>query len=432
MRIAYLSDGLVSRPSLNLLKKLGEVSFVQHLASYKKIQNVKPIDLVIIELENIDEILWESLEFFKVRNIFVMILGDQLSMENIEKCYLLGCHDIFTPPLKPEYLKYFWGKYFSKEFIFSKFNYVTRDTSFWKKLRKINQLFIDPGPILLKGPTGVGKTHLARMIHEYLLGKDKPFIPFNCSEFSDSLIESELFGHKKGSFTGAITDKLGLLSLADRGTLFIDEIGTMPLTMQKKLLKALEEKSFYPVGAGKSEKSNFQLISATCDDILDHKSFRSDLYYRLEGFVLNIKPLKERPYDIPLLFNEFLKKLPRKIIITPETMHLLKKYNWPGNVRELKNLIRLIGSTDGGVVAEKDLPEKIQKFFKEKQNQISFLSNDAVKDLISDVGLNMVVENFEDQAFKYFLVKNDGKVRKTMNELRISNNTFYRIKNRAH
>ena len=432
MRIAYLSDRLVSKPSLKLLKKLGEVTFFQALTNYKKIQNVKPIDLVIIELEKEEKILWDILDFLKTRNNFIMILGNQLSLEYIEKCYSLGCHDIFTSPLKAEYLKYFWGKYFSKEFIFSKFNYVTRDSSFWKKLRKINQLFIDPGPVLLKGPTGVGKTHLAAMIHDYLLGSDKPFIPFNCSEFSDSLIESELFGHKKGSFTGAISDKPGLLALADTGTLFLDEIGTMPLNTQKKLLKALEEKSFYPVGSGKSEKSNFQLISATCEEILDNKSFRNDFYYRLEGFVLNIKPLIERPYDIPLLFNEFLKRSPRKIVITREAMDCLKKYHWPGNIRELKNLIRLIGSTDGGVVRERDLPEKICNFVKEKQNQISFLSNDAVKDLISDVGLNMVLEKFEDQAFKFFIVKNEGKVRKTMNELRISNNAFYRIKKRIN
>jgi len=423
MKIAYFSDQASGPPKL--FNKSGKRIPLDFIEDQKNLL-VRVYDLVVIDVEKENKVLWEILELLKQRKVFIMILGSNLDSNIIEKCYRLGCHDIFSSPLKAEYLRYFWGKYFSKEFIFSRFNFVTRDEVFWKTLQKLNQLFIDPGPVLIKGPTGVGKTHLAKMVHEYLVGKDRPFISFNCSEFSESLIESELFGHKRGSFTGAISDKRGLLSLADTGTIFLDEIGTMPLSIQKKLLKALEEKCFYPVGAGESEQSNFQLISATCDDILDETTFRSDFYYRIEGFVLNIKPLKERPYDIPLLFGEFLKRTSRKIIISEDAMKLLKDYHWPGNVRELKNLIRLIGSIDGGVVRVGDLPEKISK----EQNQISFLSNDAVKNLITNVGLNVAMKNLEDEAFKYFYFKNEGKVRKTMKQLKISNNAFYRIKKR--
>jgi transcriptional regulator with PAS, ATPase and Fis domain len=426
MKIAYFSDRSQGPPKI--INKAGAVIPLEFIKDREDLFK-KKYDLVVLEIRVNG--LWNILELLSRSNVFIMVLGNDFDLQDIERCYRLGCHDIFSPPLKPEYLRYFWGKYFSKEFIFSKFNFLTRDNEFWRELKKINQLFIDPGPVLLKGPTGVGKTHLATMIHDYLIGKNKPFVSFNCSEFAESLIESELFGHKKGSFTGAISDKKGLLSQAHNGSLFLDEIGTMPITTQKKLLKALEEKCFYPVGAGESEKSSFQLISATCEDILEDGNFRKDFYYRLEGFVLDIKPLKDRPYDIPLLINKFLKDAPRKIIISDAAMDLLKEYHWPGNVRELKNLIRLIGPVDGGVVKTCDLPEKICNFLGKKHNQISFLSNESVTNLVSEVGLSMVMENFENEAFKFFYLKNEGKVRKTMKQLKISNNTFYRIKKRV-
>ncbi len=147
-------------------------------------------------------------------------------------------------------------------------------------------------PILITGETGTGKTYLAKMIHE-MSGAQLPFIQVNCSEFTETLLESELFGHVRGAFTGAIKDKKGLIELADGGILFLDEIATMSSSLQKKLLKALEEKEFTPVGAEKKIHSNFRLISATCENLkakVDKGEFRQDLYFRIEGFNINLMP----------------------------------------------------------------------------------------------------------------------------------------------
>lgn len=201
--------------------------------------------------------------------------------------------------------------------------------------------------VLIQGENGTGKELIARAIHYNSLRKDKPFVIQNCSAFNDNLLESELFGHIKGSFTGASRDKKGLFEMADRGTFFLDEIGDTSPTMQVKLLRVLQEGTFIPVGAVESKRVNVRIIAATnrnLKEMVEKGTFREDLYYRLNVINLRVPPLRERKEDIPLLCDFFLEKACKDVagekpIITKRALEKLYDYAWPGNVRELQNEI---------------------------------------------------------------------------------------------
>jgi two-component system nitrogen regulation response regulator NtrX len=194
--------------------------------------------------------------------------------------------------------------------------------------------------VLVTGESGTGKELIARAIHHNSPRRSGPFVEVNCAAIPENLVESELFGHEKGSFTGAVAARAGRLLQANRGTLFLDEIGEMPLPMQAKLLRALQEKKFEPVGANKSVQSDFRLVCATNRDLQgDVRSghFREDLYYRVAVFALRLPALRERAEDIELLIDHFLRKQGDTIRFSPEALTLLRNYSWPGNVRELRN-----------------------------------------------------------------------------------------------
>ncbi len=201
--------------------------------------------------------------------------------------------------------------------------------------------------VMLRGDSGTGKELLARAIHYNSLRKDKPFIPVDCASLSENLLESELFGHVKGSFTGATVNKQGLLSLADGGSLFLDEIGNISLSTQAKLLRFIEEREFKAVGDTRTQSVNIRLITATnknLETMVADEQFREDLYYRINIFPIEIPPLRERRDDIPALAVHFLKifsdEMERKVIeFSSAAMNLLMNYDWPGNVRELENVV---------------------------------------------------------------------------------------------
>jgi formate hydrogenlyase transcriptional activator len=201
--------------------------------------------------------------------------------------------------------------------------------------------------VLLLGETGTGKELIARAIHDHSRRKDRTFVKLNCAAIPTGLFESELFGHEKGAFTGAIIQKMGRLELADQGTLFLDEVGDVPLEIQAKLLRALQEREFERLGSTRTRKVNVRMVAATNRDLesmISAREFRSDLYYRLNVFPIRIPPLHEREEDIPLLVRYFAQKFARQMekqieTIPTATMHALTKWDWPGNVRELANFI---------------------------------------------------------------------------------------------
>jgi len=201
--------------------------------------------------------------------------------------------------------------------------------------------------VLVTGETGTGKELVARALHECSRRRQKPFVAVNCAALSEELLESELFGHKKGSFTGAVADRRGLFQAAQGGTLFLDEIGDMPLPLQVKLLRALEERKVRPVGSHESHEIDVRVIAAThrkLEERIAAGEFREDLYYRLNVVKLYIPTLAERREDIPLLANHFLSRLAERyrkgrLALAPEAMQLLVSAPWPGNVRQLLNVI---------------------------------------------------------------------------------------------
>ncbi len=222
--------------------------------------------------------------------------------------------------------------------------------------------------VLITGENGTGKEIVARSIHSMSRRKDKPLVAVNCAAIPEELIESELFGHEKGSFTGAEKAQVGKFELADNGTLFLDEIGDMSLKTQAKILRILQEQRFERVGGRKTVNVNVRVIAATNHDLpqeINDGNVREDLYYRLTVFPLEVPPLRDRSGDIPLLINEFIERLVRrhgfkKLNFTPEALRVLQNYPWPGNVRELKNFVeRMLIMFGGKSVGPDKLPPEI-------------------------------------------------------------------------
>ena len=214
-------------------------------------------------------------------------------------------------------------------------------------LQQVELVAATDSSVLLLGETGTGKELIARAIHERSRRKSRTLVKVNCAAIPGGLLESEIFGHERGAFTGAITQKIGRFELADQGSLFLDEIGDIPLELQPKLLRVLQEREFERLGSTVTRKVNVRVVAAThrnLEEMIQEKQFRSDLYYRLNVFPIYIPPLRERPEDIPLLARHFVQEFARRMnktvpAISPETMEALTLYPWPGNIRELQNVI---------------------------------------------------------------------------------------------
>src|SRR5579875_2308874 len=226
-------------------------------------------------------------------------------------------------------------------------------------------------PALLLGETGTGKEVVARAIHN--ISAQGPFVTIDCSSMVGPLMESELFGHVKGAFTGAASAKIGLIESANGGTAMFDEIGELPLDLQAKLLRVLQEKEFRPVGSVTTRRSDFRIIAATNRDLakeVEKGTFRRDLYFRLNVINIRLAPLRERREDIPALINHFLARVGGNYTITAEAMEVLLSYDWPGNVRELENCIQhMVAINSGPLLHVADLPSNLQNFILQKKSQ---------------------------------------------------------------
>jgi DNA-binding NtrC family response regulator len=269
-------------------------------------------------------------------------------------------------------------------------------------LRLLERIIPTKSTVLILGESGTGKGVLAEFIHYNSPRKDKPFISINCSAIPETLLESELFGYKKGAFTGAVSDKKGLIELANEGTLFLDEIGDMPLNLQAKILKFLEFGEFIPLGDTVKKQVDVRVIAATNKDLealIKEGKFREDLYYRLNVIEIKIPPLRERKEDIPALTYFFIDKLSKehgkKIKgITSEALTCLMQYNWPGNVRELKNVIeRAIILATEEYITLNELPERIKG---EKNLSQSFK---PLKEALEEFEKNIILKTLKQCAY---------------------------------
>ena len=304
----------------------------------------------------------------------VMITGHG-STELAVKATKMGAYDFMEKPLSMERVILTAGQAVERarlakenrvlrESVKRKFN-IIGDSPVVKNLKEQIELASKGfSKVLINGESGAGKELVARLLHEFSPRKDLPFVEVNCAAIPQELIESELFGHEKGSFTGAQESRKGKLELADGGSLFLDEIGDMSLPTQAKVLRALETQEFQRVGGAKNIKVDVRLIAATNKDLareVKSGNFREDLYYRLNVIPITVPPLRSRKEDIPALIEHFLKVLAAEYgrsakRITPEAVKRLSAYPWPGNVRELKNTIeRLVIMNTADTVEEKDL-----------------------------------------------------------------------------
>jgi transcriptional regulator with PAS, ATPase and Fis domain len=277
--------------------------------------------------------------------------------------------------------------------------------------------------VLISGESGTGKELIASGIYEHSMRKGKPFAKFNCVAIPEGLLESELFGHEKGSFTGAVEQKKGKFEIADNGTIFLDEIGDMPLTTQAKLLRVLQEKEFERVGGTKLIHVDIRFIAATnknLPEMIKKGTFREDLYFRLNVFPISLPALRDRKEDIPLIANYFLESLPKPAKLSTSALQELIGYYWSGNVRELRNILEKASIlSENGVIELHNLPEVILK-----QNSRSVVNN-----LSDDIALDAKLELMEKEIIITALRKTSGIQVKAANILGINQRSlWHRIK----
>lgn len=285
--------------------------------------------------------------------------------------------------------------------------------------------------VLIRGENGTGKELVARAIHFNSPRKSGSFVAVNCGAIPENLMESEFFGHEKGAFTGAIERKIGKFQVANNGTLFLDEIGELKPEMQVKILRALQEKKFTPVGSNREVKTNARIIAATnrnLEKLMETQEFREDLFYRLNVMPIFLPPLRERPDDISVLATSFLQKFSKehnKVIthLDPECLDLMKKYRWPGNIRELENVIeRAFIIEPTSVMTKNSLPDQI----KDLANKTS----GSLESKMTDDKNNLNFEVFKEQAEKDFIIEalkaNKGKINQTVAQANIPKNTLLR------
>jgi two-component system nitrogen regulation response regulator NtrX len=365
-------DAIGSSLSCILQDEGYEVSVAKNGAEALKIYATDPPDLMLLDIWMPEMDGLETLRRVKelVPTAQVMMMSGHGSIETAVKAIKLGAYDYIEKPLSLENVtlrvKHALDQYRLEQenrslrtTVQRKFELVGQSPA----MQQLRQLIDTAGPtnsrVLIGGENGTGKELVARAIHLQSARADRPFVAVNCAAIPETLIESELFGHEKGSFSGAISMKRGQFEQADGGTLFLDEIADMSLNTQAKVLRALQEQQFTRVGGTKLLKVDVRVLAASNKDLLkeiEKGTFREDLYYRLNVVPIVVPPLRERREDVPLLIRHFMKLHAeeqglRMKEITPEAMHVFQQYEWPGNIRELRNLIeRLMIMVPGNVI----------------------------------------------------------------------------------
>lgn len=317
-----------------------------------------------------------------------------------------------------------------------------------RKVQHVRQLMAQVADkevsVLITGESGTGKEVVARNLHYHSPRRDKPFVPVNCGAIPGELLESELFGHEKGAFTGAISSRAGRFELAEGGTLFLDEIGDMPLSMQVKILRVLQERTFERVGSNRTIQSDVRVIAAThknLEEMIENGDFREDLYYRLNVFPIEMPALRERSEDLPLLINELISRMEVEkrgsIRLNSAAILSLCRHDWPGNVRELANLIeRLAIIHPYGVIGVQELPKKFRYVddideSREVEDSGMPLGMDGMGSLdapallpVNGIDLKDYLTNLERTLIEQALNETDGVVARAAEKLRIRRTTL--------
>jgi two-component system response regulator PilR (NtrC family) len=364
----------------------------------------------------------------------VVFMTAHASVESAREAFKLGADDFVTKPFDVEELKLIVKKTLEKQELIDEnraFKRAQRDRGSVKniigsssRMQAIYQMIETvsevQSTVLINGESGTGKELVARAIHDMSPRAEKPFISINCGAFTETLLESELFGYVKGAFTGANTNRKGLFEAANRGTIFLDEIGEMSPAMQVKLLRVLQEKKVRPVGAHEEISVDARVIAATNRDLKKMSvdgSFREDLFYRISVIPINLPPLRDRREDIPDLVEHFINKFcdmsGRRLTIAPKALQMLEGYMWGGNVRELEHTIeRAVALERGDEISPERLPEHVTNYNPERINKEFDLPDD---------GLNLQVhlDNLEKTYVVEALRKTDGNQTKAADLLQM-------------
>ncbi len=334
----------------------------------------------------------------------VIILTAHGTISAAVEAMKLGAYDFLTKPIKIEELGVVIEKAFEKKKLLNENLLLktqikrqaingeikTRSPRMHEILKTIRKVASSELPVLINGESGVGKELVAKAVHDESERSEGPFIPINCSAIPDTMLESELFGHERGAFTGAHAKKLGLLEIADNGSLFLDEIGELPQQLQVKLLRVLETRRFFRVGGVKEVNVSVRFISATNKDIkaeVEKGAFRADLYYRISALTIHVPPLRERREDIPPLIEHFKKKNPafRHKQFSRDALDILSSYAWPGNVRELQNVVhRTLLLSHNDVITESDLPADLAAGHKENSKRLVDVEKEHILSVLRD------------------------------------------------
>lgn len=361
---------------------------------------------------------------------YSIVMSGHDSEAVVERAYELGCDDFYAKGNEEENIRAVIERFLRKrrpegeDRLFQDL-FVTEDSTTREAVASVIKYASSDLPVIVLGPTGTGKTSLAEVIHGRS-GRRGQFIAINCAAYTEDLLEAELFGYRKGAFTGAADGRKGKLLLADGGTLFLDEIGSMSVKMQTKLLKAIEEKSFYPLGSDRPEKSRFRIVSATLEslpELVKRGTLRFDFLQRVQGLTIELKPLIARKCDVfPLI--SFFTRGRRRLSFVEDARQELLRYDWPGNVRELKKFVELAAQGESGRIDAKAVRRLLSATRADRASE-EFLS-DAQYRFIREKGLYAAVKRFEDAAIQRSLAENEGKKTKAMSDLKIDTGLLYK------
>jgi DNA-binding NtrC family response regulator len=383
IKILVVDDELILRESVGrILSKDGySADFAENGAQCLKKLESNQYDLVLLDLALPDVPGQKLLVHIKAESpgTAVVIITGHATIENAIQTLTKGASDFLAKPFSPNELRAVLRK-IGREISLTRENELLRrkvsgldpdqmiigeSKAMMEVLDLVQKVAPTDSTILILGESGTGKEVIARAIHDQSRREEKEFVPIDCTSLVETLLESELFGHVKGSFTGAFDTKHGYFELARGGTMFFDEIGNLPLAIQAKLLRALQTRRFNPVGSTQPITADVRILAATNQDLeklIEAGKFREDLFYRLHVVPIRLPPLRERRSDVPLLTEYFVKRYNRRRTVpvrtvSPEAMALLQSYHWPGNVRELENTIeRALILAEGDELSHKALP----------------------------------------------------------------------------
>ncbi len=397
-------------------------------------------DIVITDIQMPDISGIDVLRKIRGENekVVIIIITAHGSVENAIEACKLGANDYLTKPFGQEQLLFIIEKAVQLQQLQNenallkqevvgkyKFDNMVADSARMQEVLKLTiQVARSNATVLITGESGTGKELIARAIHYNSPRKAKPLITVNCPSIPENLIESELFGHVKGAFTGAIKDRKGQFEQADGGSIFLDEIGDLREDLQAKLLRVLQEHEFQPVGGSKTIKVDVRIIAATnrnLEHLIKEKKFREDLYYRLSVVPIIIAPLRERKEDIPFLIDFFVKKYSegRKFKVSSEAIKTLQNYEWPGNVRELENIIeRILTLATDSEITIANIPEYISGRFYEPSGTTINIPEEGI-----------ALDTIERMVIKEILQRTGGNRSKTARMLQIPRHVLlYRLK----